>query len=98
MYGTARLTCVLMALVVMSLPGRALAGGNVMVDRFDGEPLAVEKAQTNPNDPWFRTFSLSVRNITQKPVYFAEFELELKDLNIDGKTIVMHLCYGEEEV
>jgi hypothetical protein len=95
MHGTLRALCVLLTLLPFAASTHASDATGLVLSTGDGEPLVVDKFDYNPTDDWFSTLTLVVRNVSPKPVAYAEFTVELRQMQIDGRNLVLRLCYGD---
>ncbi len=95
MHTTLRCVLVAAALIALTLPGNA---STLLIGRYDGDPLVIEKGDHAPNDDWYQTLVVVARNVSSKPIYFAHFELELTDAKLAGQTMMLNICYGDEDL
>ncbi len=66
----------------------------LLVDGFPKEPLALENGEHGQEDDWVKTLVLTVRNVSGKPIYFAEYTVTLPEIRVAGGPLQIPILYG----
>jgi hypothetical protein len=61
------------------------------------EPLFIKPVH-NQSEDWLKDFSLEIKNISGRPIYFVEYALIIPQNNGDGTPASFRLTYGRNEL
>jgi hypothetical protein len=93
-----RSLCALVALASSAIPSPSIAATKLAMVQSSGDPLTIEKADRDASDGWFGSLAIVVRNTSDKPVCFVEYQLVLADVHDGAETMVLRFRYGRDDL